>query len=111
MGHPQAASASSKSDTSTSTARAHHPVDIVRALYGTSTVLPQSDSVLLATTSHFTKEAKEHEAPRYDLELKDFDAVLKWVNDNRPNPNGGLFLRDNRLVVPGGEGFSPDKRS
>lgn len=84
-------------------------VDIVRALYGTTAVLQHGANALLATTSYFTKGAKEFKASRYNLELKDYDAVLQWVNEYRPNPNGKLFLRNNRLVVPGDEGFSPPK--
>ena len=82
-------------------------VDIVRALYGTSAVLEQGANALLATTSYFTKGAREFKASRYDLELKNFEAVVQWVNEYRPNPNGKLYLRENRLVVPGDEGFSP----
>ena len=86
-------------------------VDIVRALYGTSAVLRQGANALLATTSYFTKGARAFKASRYDLELKDFHAVLQWVNEYRPNPNGELFIRDNRIVLPGDEGFSTPKGS
>ena len=78
-------------------------VDIVRSLYGTAAVL-EGANALLATTSYFSRDAKSLKASRYDLELRDFDDILQWVNEYRPHPNGDLFLREGRLVIPGDEG-------
>jgi hypothetical protein len=77
-------------------------VDIARSLFGVKGDLNVGMS-MLATTSHFTKGVKKYKASRYDLELKDYEGVLEWVNEYRPNPNGRLYLKGNRLVVPGDE--------
>lgn len=74
-------------------------VDIVRALYGIKSNLKVANA-LLATTSYFTKGAKAFKASRYDVELKDYHNILEWINQYRPNPNGKLYIKDNRLIVP-----------
>ena len=76
-------------------------VDIVRALYGSSVLMGGGHNLMLATTSFFTKGVKDIKASRYDLELKDYEGVLEWVNTYQPNPNGKLYIKDNKLVVPG----------
>lgn len=73
-------------------------VDIVRALYGIKSNLKIANA-LLATTSYFTKGAKAFKASRYDVELKDYYNILEWINQYRPNPNGKLYIKDNRLIV------------
>ncbi len=75
-------------------------VNIVRALYGVKSNLTVANA-LLATTSYFTKGANDFKASRYDIELKDYEAILEWINEYRPNPNGKLYIKDNRLIVPG----------
>ncbi len=75
-------------------------VDIVRGLYGIAKV-PAGASALLATTSDFSNGAGDYKASRYDLELKDFEGVLEWINTYRPNPDGKLHIKNNRLIVPG----------
>jgi restriction system protein len=77
-------------------------VDIARSLFGVKGDLNVGMS-MLATTSYFTKGVNEYKASRYDLELKDYEGVLKWINEYRPNPNGRLYLKGNRLVLPGDE--------
>ena len=82
-------------------------VDIVRALYG-SNLLSRRDGAagmkMLATTSRFTAGAQAFKASRYDLALKDYESILDWLNTYRPNPNGRLYLKDNKLVMPGMDG-------
>jgi HJR/Mrr/RecB family endonuclease len=75
-------------------------VEIVRSLYGVKTDL-RVGNAMLATTSCFTKGAKAFKASRWDFELKDFEAILAWINEYRPNPEGQLHIRDHRLVLPG----------
>ncbi len=75
-------------------------LDIVRSLYGLRTEM-KVGGALLATTSYFSKDAKAYKASRYDLKLRDYEGVLEWINEYRPNPNGKLYLKDNRLIVPG----------
>ncbi len=80
-------------------------VDVVRALYGSNIFMGKSAGAgaamkLLATTSYFTKGAHDLKASTYDLALKDYEGILDWLNTYRPNPNGKLYLKDNRLVVP-----------
>ena len=76
-------------------------VDIVRALYGSNVLLGGENNLMLATTSFFTKGVYDIKASRYDLELKDYEGILDWVNTYQPNPNGKLYLKDNELIVPG----------
>jgi restriction system protein len=75
-------------------------VDIVRALYGVKSNL-RVGNALLATTSHFTRGAKQFKTSRYDLELKDCEDVLGWISKYGPNPDGTLYLRSNQLILPG----------
>jgi len=75
-------------------------VDFVRALYGIKSDLKVANA-LLATTSHFTKGAKDFKASRYDIELKDYHNILEWINEYRPNPDGELYIKNNQLIVPG----------
>ncbi len=75
-------------------------VDIVRSLFGVKLDLKVMGA-LLATTSYFTKGAMDYKASRYDLQLRDYEGILEWVNEYRPNPEGKLYIKDNRLVLPG----------
>lgn len=75
-------------------------LDIVRALYGLRMDL-QIANAMLATTSDFSRDARIYKASRYDLKLKDYQDILEWINQYRPNPNGKLYIKDNRLIVPG----------
>ena len=76
-------------------------VDIARALYGSKTTLGSDCSVMLATTSHFTKGVKDFKASRYDLHLSDYEGVLEWINEYRPNPDGEIYVKNNKLILPG----------
>jgi len=76
-------------------------VDIVRALYGIKLDLRVANA-MLATTSHFTKNARDYKASRYDLELRDYRGILEWLNQYKPNPNGQLYIKESRLVLPRG---------
>ncbi len=75
-------------------------VDIVRALYGVKANLNVANA-LLATTSYFTKGVQDFKASRYDIELKDYGDIIEWINQYRPNPNGKLYIKENKLVLPG----------
>jgi len=75
-------------------------VDIVKTLYGTMNDL-RVGAAMLATTSHFTKGAKEFKASRYDFELRDYEAIIEWLNAYHPNPEGKLVIKDCKLVLPG----------
>jgi len=77
-------------------------VDIVRALYAIKIDLRVANA-LLATTSYFTKGVKEFKASHYDIELKDYHNILEWINQYRPNPDGKLYIKNNRLVVTAAE--------
>jgi restriction endonuclease Mrr len=74
-------------------------LDIVRKLYGLRTEM-NVGGALLATTSYFSEDAKAYKASRYDLKLRDYESILEWINQYRPNPKGKLYLKDNRLIVP-----------
>ncbi len=75
-------------------------IDVARALYGVKTDLKVA-SMMLATTSYFSRDLHAYKASRYDLELRDYEGILEWLNEYRPNPNGRLYIKDNRLVMPG----------
>lgn len=68
-------------------------VEEVRALYGARALGVPSDMLMLVTTSHFSKDALDLKSRR-DLHLKDYEAVLEWINSYRPNPTGCLYLRN-----------------
>ena len=36
-----------------------------------------------------------YKASRYDLELRDYEGILEWINEYRPNPDGKLYIKDN----------------
>jgi HJR/Mrr/RecB family endonuclease len=74
-------------------------VDIVRALYGVKSNMKVANA-LLATTSYFTKGAKDFKASRYDIDLRDYESILEWINHYRPNPTGRLYIKDNKLILP-----------
>ncbi len=77
-------------------------IDVARALYGVKTDL-KAASMMLATTSHFSRDLQAYKTSRYDLELRDYEGIVEWINEYRPNPNGRLYIKDNRLIVPGDE--------
>lgn len=54
-------------------------VDVVRSLYGVKSDL-KIGNALLATTSNFTQGAKDFKLSRYDLELKDYNNIIEWIN-------------------------------
>ncbi len=74
-------------------------VGIARAVYAVKGDLRVSNA-LLVTSSYFTKGVIDFKASRYDLELRDLAGVVEWINKYRPNPNGRLYMADNRLVIP-----------
>ena len=71
-------------------------VDVVRGLYTVKNDL-RVGSALLATTSDFTRGAKEFKASRYDLELRNYEEILEWINAYQPHPDGRLFLKNGRV--------------
>ena len=56
---------------------------------------------MLATTSHFTAGVHKLKASSYDLELKDYEGILEWINEYQPHPDGKLYIKDHKLVIPG----------
>ena len=76
-------------------------IDIVRGLYGLKCELRGVGNAMLATTSDFSRDAKKYKASRYDLTLKNYRGILEWINTYRPNPDGKLYIKDNKLIVPG----------
>lgn len=74
-------------------------IEIARALYGVKTDLRVSNA-MLATTSSFTQGVRAFRAERYDFQLRDYEAILEWINEYRPNPNGKLYIKNNRLIMP-----------
>lgn len=77
-------------------------IDVVRSLYGVKMNLKVAN-MLLATTSYFTKGVHAFKASRYDLQLRDYEGILEWLNAYKPNPNGKLYIKDDMVVLPGDE--------
>lgn len=73
-------------------------VELVRSFWAVKTDLNVPNG-LIATTSHFTTGAKQFKTSRWDLSFRDLEAVLEWVNAYKPNPDGSLYLRHDRLLV------------
>ena len=73
-------------------------VGIVRALYGLKTELRGVGNAMLATTSGFTRNAKAYKASRYDLDLRDYQDILHWINSQRESR---IRVHRNRIVLPG----------
>ena len=62
-------------------------VSLVRSLFGVKHHIGASKAII-ATTSRFTKPAVDFaEAHKWDLELKDFDGIMHWIN---------LYLKKNK---------------
>ncbi|MDD2466191.1 MAG: restriction endonuclease [Desulfobulbus sp.] len=74
-------------------------VDIVRGLWGVKQDLRVANA-MLATTSFFTKGVDEFKSSRYDMELKDYEGLVEWINEYKPNPNGRLYVKDDKIVLP-----------
>lgn len=75
-------------------------VDVARSLYSVKSDLRVGMS-MLATTSWFSKDVYSYKASRYDLELRDFAGIMEWINQYRPHPGGKLYMKDNKLIIPG----------
>jgi len=58
---------------------------------------------MLATTSDFTKGVHDFKTSRWDFRLRDFEGILEWINEYRPNPKGRLYLKDGNLTGPEAE--------
>jgi len=79
-------------------------VGVVRALYGAAgdLTLPNA-AMMLATTSSFTSEALRYASEKYNFDLREYNDILSWINEYRPHPEGRLYIKDNRLRMPGDE--------
>lgn len=77
-------------------------IDIVERLFWVKQKICASNA-LLATTSYFEKGVKNYKASRYDLELKDYEGILEWINEYHPNPDGKLYIKNHQLKLPGEE--------
>jgi restriction endonuclease Mrr len=73
-------------------------LELVRSLLGTRAVVP-GGMLLVATTSHFSRDAIAFKESRYDLQFKDYEAILEWINSYRPNPTGELYIKNSQLVL------------
>jgi hypothetical protein len=65
-------------------------IEVVRSLYGIEPVLSRGANIMLATTSWFTRGAKEFKASRYDLELRDYDDLVGWLREQGGPPGTQL---------------------
>ena len=73
-------------------------VSFVRELYGVSSQL--GIPALLATTSQFTSEALKLQASHYNLQLKDIKGIIDWINNYHAKPDGKLYYRSGRIIIP-----------
>ena len=74
-------------------------IDIARAFYCVKQEVIAADT-LLATTSNFAKRMSDFKASRYDLFIKDYKGILKWINKYYPHPDGKFYIKDNQLTFP-----------
>jgi len=74
-------------------------IDIVRKLHSVKTS-KNVGCMMLATTSHFTRGVQEFKASRYDLQLKDYDGIVEWIDKYQPNPGGQLYIPGTKLIIP-----------
>ena len=56
---------------------------------------------MLATTTYFTKGVNDFKTSRYDLDTKDFNGIIDWVQQYKLNETGSLYLKDYRLTIDG----------
>jgi len=84
-------------------------VDIVRSLYGIRNTM-KVNGAMLATTSDFTKGAREFQknarlsegsTSRYHFDLRNYTSVLEWINEYQPHEGGDILIKNDRLWVPG----------
>src|SRR5213596_1199331 len=74
-------------------------VGLIRQLYAVKQI-EHASKALLVTTSYFTRGARELEKQYlYELELKDFDAVVGWVREHAQLLNGGAVSRPQNPVT------------
>lgn len=73
-------------------------LDVVRSLWAPRAT-PSVRAGLLATTWTFKREKERFRTSKWDLSLRDYKAVLDWINAYQPNPDGILELKDDELVV------------
>ena len=59
---------------------------------------------------HFSSEVQKYKASRDDLELRDYEGIVEWLNTYRPNPGGRLYIKDHRLVLPGDPEYREPKK-
>ena len=58
-------------------------VDVARAVYGVKSQL-NVDNAMLATTSDFTRGVKAFKTSVWNLELRNYENMLEWINAYRP---------------------------
>lgn len=69
-------------------------VEIVKQLYATF-AQRKATSAMLITTSSFTKGAKDFQKDfEYNLSLKEYTDVVRWIQNYKPDNQTGLFLPD-----------------
>jgi len=61
-------------------------VEVVRALHGVKNMKEGPNKTVIATTSFFTKDARDFVdneiSSSWDMTLADFDEIMKWINDH-----------------------------
>ena len=79
-------------------------IEVVRGLYGVRELNSafRGANVMIATTSDFSKEVLRCQTSRYDLELRNYENILRWIDAYRPSHDGGLHLPHRSIVLPEG---------
>lgn len=75
-------------------------VRLVRELFGVKQATGY-DHAVLVTTSTFTEPAREFESTVWGLSLKDYSAIMEWLNAYSFSESGGLFLATNKPITSG----------
>jgi len=55
-------------------------VGVVRSLYGVRFLRSSAANIMLATTSRFSSDVLKLRASRYDLDLRDYNAIVEWLH-------------------------------
>lgn len=80
-------------------------IGAVHALFGLKDHLRVGHAIL-ATTGRFQSNAEQYVASRWDLQLRDYAHIVEWINQYSPLPDGKLHCRENRLLLPGDDGWN-----
>lgn len=75
-------------------------IEIARGLYCVKQELKVSNAMIV-TTSDFSSEVRKFAGSRYDMDLRNMQSIIEWLDTYRPRPGGRLHSDGSRLILPG----------